>query len=309
MTDLGLNEHHQMIIMNYMKFARYQRSQNLKAIELAFKDVLDSRLLEDTYTSDEVHELLIGLSRVIRGDIETELITSTHMTILLLKQLFEQAEKWHLRLQADLSELENREQLEVIKVLENDEFSMKADKNLPSPTKIKLDPVSDSSGSFRLLHMEIQRLNEENEKLTQIIKDMESKGNIYLQEITKLKVELDEAKNELLALKELTSNPLSEPTELEEVENQMTEVQNILATNLELSVLNQQQLEVELSTTREKVAQVQAQLSLAEQELERKFSQTAAYGNMKKILNKKNEQIKELRKKLQQYEPDEKSDE
>ena len=34
------------------------------------------------------------------------------------------------------------------------------------------------------------------------------------------------------------------------------------------------------------------------QELERKFSQTVAYGNMKKILNKKNEQIKELRKKL-----------
>jgi leucine zipper transcription factor-like protein 1 len=45
------------------------------------------------------------------------------------------------------------------------------------------------------------------------------------------------------------------------------------------------------------------------QELERKFSQTAAYANMKKILNKKNEQIKELRRKLQHYEPDENTDE
>lgn len=44
------------------------------------------------------------------------------------------------------------------------------------------------------------------------------------------------------------------------------------------------------------------------QELERKFSQTAVYANMKKILNKKNEQIKELRKKLQHYEPDENAD-
>lgn len=45
------------------------------------------------------------------------------------------------------------------------------------------------------------------------------------------------------------------------------------------------------------------------QELERKFSQTAAYANMKKILNKKNEQIKELRERLQHYEPDENTDE
>jgi leucine zipper transcription factor-like protein 1 len=45
------------------------------------------------------------------------------------------------------------------------------------------------------------------------------------------------------------------------------------------------------------------------QELEHKFSQTAVYVNMKKILNKKNEQIKELRKKLQHYAPDENTDE
>lgn len=35
------------------------------------------------------------------------------------------------------------------------------------------------------------------------------------------------------------------------------------------------------------------------QELEKKFQQTAAYRNMKEILTKKNEQIKELRKQLQ----------
>lgn len=35
------------------------------------------------------------------------------------------------------------------------------------------------------------------------------------------------------------------------------------------------------------------------QELEKKFQQTAAYRNMKEILTKKNEQIKEIRKRLQ----------
>lgn len=37
------------------------------------------------------------------------------------------------------------------------------------------------------------------------------------------------------------------------------------------------------------------------QELEKKFQQTAAYRNMKEILTKKNEQIKDLRKRLQRY--------
>lgn len=34
------------------------------------------------------------------------------------------------------------------------------------------------------------------------------------------------------------------------------------------------------------------------QELEKKFQQTAAYRNMKEILTKKNDQIKDLRKRL-----------
>lgn len=39
--------------------------------------------------------------------------------------------------------------------------------------------------------------------------------------------------------------------------------------------------------------------ALCAQELEKKFQQTAAYRNMKEILTKKNEQIKEIRKRLQ----------
>lgn len=38
------------------------------------------------------------------------------------------------------------------------------------------------------------------------------------------------------------------------------------------------------------------------QELEKKFNNTAAYNNMKKIIAKKNEQIKDLRNRLLKYE-------
>ena len=45
----------------------------------------------------------------------------------------------------------------------------------------------------------------------------------------------------------------------------MCTVRNLLATSLEKSASDQQQLELELSATREKVAEVQSQLLLAEQ--------------------------------------------
>lgn len=304
-----MNEHHRMVVMNYMKFARYQRIQSLKAIDYAFKDVSESRLLDGTYTCDEVQELLHGLCKVVQADTETELISSTHMTVLLLKQLFEQAEKWHLRLQVDLSELENREQLEVIKTLESNEFSsVKPETNPPTPTSIKLVPMNESSGSVRLLHMEIERLKEENEKLAQSVRETANKASMYQEEVNKLRTELESAQSEMSTLKEHSVNA-PEPSHLDEVENQLCTVRSLLATSLEKSASDQQQLELELSATREKVAEVQSQLLLAEQELEHKFSQTAVYVNMKKILNKKNEQIKELRKKLQEYEPDGNTDE
>ena len=39
------------------------------------------------------------------------------------------------------------------------------------------------------------------------------------------------------------------------------------------------------------------------QELEKKFSETGAYKNLKKMLASKNDTIKELRRKLNEYEP------
>ena len=73
-----------------------------------FDNEIFYRLVEDTFTIDEVTEMLDGLLSVVRSEVESELINTSHTNILLLRQLFQQAEKWHLKLQADISELENR---------------------------------------------------------------------------------------------------------------------------------------------------------------------------------------------------------
>lgn len=66
------------------------------------------RLVEETFTADEVSEVLRGLRAVVHSEVESELIDTAHTNVLLLRQLFAQAEKWYLKLQTDISELENR---------------------------------------------------------------------------------------------------------------------------------------------------------------------------------------------------------
>lgn len=66
------------------------------------------RLVEETFTVDEVIDMLDGLRTVVHSEVESELINTTYTNVLLLRQLFSQAEKWYLKLQTDVSELENR---------------------------------------------------------------------------------------------------------------------------------------------------------------------------------------------------------
>lgn len=44
----------------------------------------------------------------MRGDVESELIHTSHTHSLLIGQLLQQAERWHLTMTADISSLENK---------------------------------------------------------------------------------------------------------------------------------------------------------------------------------------------------------
>ena len=103
-----MSENHEEQIVNFLRFSRLKRGEAMKAIGDAFQGVIDSRLVEETYTLEEVKDLLSSLEGVIRADIESELIYSLHTSVLVLRQACEQAEKWHLKLRTNISELENR---------------------------------------------------------------------------------------------------------------------------------------------------------------------------------------------------------
>ncbi|KAG7525242.1 hypothetical protein JOB18_024142 [Solea senegalensis] len=292
MAEFGFNEHHQNEVINYMRFARSKRVLRLKTIDSCFEELKDSRLVDETFTVDEVREMLDGLQAVVRGEVEMELINTAHTNVLLLRQLFSQAEKFYLRLQSDISELENRELLEQVAEFEKTDFKS-TDKINQEISKPKLAPLNEG-GVSELLNKEIARLQEENNKLKARLRSIESQAMSALDEKTRAE----------RALKDL-QKVQGEQQEINSLEDTVASLKDDYERSLSANAASQKDLQENLVSARHELLRVQEQLSLAEKELDKKFQQTAAYRNMKEILTKKNEQIKEIRKRLQRYEPSE----
>ncbi|XP_031148808.1 leucine zipper transcription factor-like protein 1 isoform X1 [Sander lucioperca] len=298
MAEFGFNEHHQNEVINYMRFARSKMVLRLKTIDSCFEELKDSRLVEETFTVDEVKEMLDGLQAVVRGEVEMELINTAHTNVLLLRQLFSQAEKFYLRLQSDISELENRELLEQVAEFEKTDF--KTAKINQETNKPKLLAPLNEGGVAELLNKEIARLQEENDKLKSRLRTLESQAMSALDERTK-------AERALKDLQKVRGEQqlAAQSQELSSLEDTVAALREDYERSLSAKSASQKDLQENLISAKHELLRVQEQLSLAEKELDKKFQQTAAYRNMKEILTKKNEQIKEIRKRLQRYEPNE----
>lgn len=296
MADLGLNDHHHQQALNFIRFNRYKRSQRLKGLDHCFQDLKDSRLYEDTYTNDEVVEMLDGLLTVCRSEMESELLNSGHTSVLLMRQMLTQAEKWHLKLDADISELENRELLEQIADFEKQELTLGgASKSDDLRPKARLAPLNETGGTA-LLQMEIERLKEELGTSKQRSRKMEEQLSACLREKNALQKQVEE----------LGAKPVAtvDTAAVADLENQMKQLRSEFSDNLNEKISQNQVLESDLTASKHELLKVQEQLELAEKELERKFRETAAYRNMKDMLSKKNEQLKDFRKRIAKYETD-----
>lgn len=289
--QLGVNEHHQNQVINYIRFARYQRAQRLRAVDVCFEDLKDSRLNDETFTIDEVTEMLDGLLTVVRSEVESELINTAHTNVLMMRQMFQQAEKWHLKLQADISELENRELLEQIKEFEEREFSG-AKRDTEFIPKM-LEPVNETGGTA-LLHMKIEELQEQNDKMRARLMKVDKEFALMLETKGSLTSELTLAKGSM--------GKQGDSEDVEAMRRRMAELESEMDTERNKGKMTTQTTEKDLTTTKHELLKIREMLELAEKELEKKVSMTAPFKNLKSMLQKKNDQIKDLRKRLGKYE-------
>ncbi|KAK1885253.1 Leucine zipper transcription factor-like protein 1 [Dissostichus eleginoides] len=208
--------------------------------------------------------------------------------------LFSQAEKFYLRLQSDISE----DLLEQVAEFEKTDFKT-PDKKNQETSKPKLAPLNEG-GVSELLNKEIARLQEENDKLKTRLRTLESQAMSALDDRSK-------AERALKDLQKVQGEQqfAARSQEIGSLEDTVAALKVDYEKSLSANSVSHKSLQENLISAKHDLLRVQEQLSLAEKELDKKFQQTAAYRNMKEILTKKNEQIKEIRKRLQKYEPSE----
>jgi len=287
MSEFGVKDYHETSIVNFMRFSRAQRNLSLRTIHSAYKDIEHDRLKdEQTLTVDEVHDILADLWDSAKEEIDTELSHQSHTYVLLLRQLFMQAENWHLKLQADISELENKDLLDKVRNFENEHIAGKKS-NYQAP---KLEPVNDS-GATVLLREKIASLERDNDHLIEKIKHLERKLTDY------------ERGGNRTSTNESKKQSRYTDDEVYHLEQKMSQLQSEMHQSKEYSQKSEKAIEHEMVSIKHRYLEIQEQLSMAERELEKKFNQTNAYKNMKQMLDKKNEQIKDLRRRLNRYEP------
>ncbi|RZF40980.1 hypothetical protein LSTR_LSTR006283 [Laodelphax striatellus] len=124
----------------------------------------------------------------------------------------------------------------------------------------KLEPLDNTDGTVALMRIEVGRLQQENERLDQIVKEAE--GRIS---------ELCNEKNNML------KDMLEKDKSLDQLKERLDDLLKRIEANENRPPINE--------------------------ELERKFNQTTAYSNMKKMIAKKNDLVKTMRKRLLEYEP------
>ncbi|XP_058232594.1 leucine zipper transcription factor-like protein 1 isoform X1 [Hemibagrus wyckioides] len=257
MADFGFSEHHQNEVINYMRFARSKRLLRLKTIDSCFQELKDSRLVEETFTVDEVSDMLDGLQVVVHGEVEMELINTAHTNVLLLRQLFSQAEKFYLKLQTDISELESRELLEQVAAFEKTDFKSIIKVNQES-SKPKLAPLNEG-GVSELLNKEISRLQEENDKLRARLRTLESQAMSALDE----KCEVERALNDLQKIQGDQQHTIH-AQEISKLEDTVAAMQINFEKTLSASSASQKELQDSLVSAKHELLRVQDQLTLAE---------------------------------------------
>jgi len=243
-----LNEHHASQLVSYMKFAKYQRGQCAKSIKSAVQDTKETRLMDDTFTVEEVEEVIEAVREAVTNEIETELINSAHTNVLLLQQLFGQGEKWHLNLDTDLSELENRDLLDAVRKWEEDELSgAKVEK--PLIEKKKLAPLNDG-GPTQLLNLQIQKLEQENQSLRQRMKTIESQATEILESKLELKAEVETLKTQKTSEVESETKNGEATIEFEKLNEAVDAAKQELLNEKQVSEKSQKELETDLVSTK-----------------------------------------------------------
>ena len=114
MSVNNLTVDHQNQIVKFIKFFRSKRELALEQIQADFDDTKNDSLVEDMYTLEEVKSGYDSICHVVKDTTRDEVGSIINMTVLLLGQLFDQADEEEVTLEMDTALVEDQRLLEEV---------------------------------------------------------------------------------------------------------------------------------------------------------------------------------------------------
>eukprot|EP00795_Rhopilema_esculentum_P014218 gene14218-5235_t len=149
--------------------------------------------------------------------------------------------------------------------------------------------------------IEINRLQEDNVKLKERVQMLERQASNALDEKTKLSSDLSKARSDLNT--KGSSSVKVDESAIQDLSDKVATLNQDLRNAEDLAKKKCKTTEEELANTKHYVLALQHEIELLNKEIDKKFSETSQYKNLKKMLETKNVQIKDLRARLRRHEP------
>ena len=185
-----LSYEHEEQLKSFLKFFRSKRNYQIQEVEACFADQLDV-LNEDMYTKDEIRRSFDSLCTAVRSSVLTDLQMTANMSMLVLRQLLEEAEASEIDMDLDMTIIEDQSLLaEASKV------------SIDAPTRKRRNQKNVKLGGIRDEHQrmmsEFEGVKKQNAELLEAkgnlegaVKDGKRKRKGLRKEITELRDQID----------------------------------------------------------------------------------------------------------------------
>lgn len=269
-----LSAEHQQEIKKYLDFFYTKRREGVGELETVSKQ-FKSRVAEEMFSKSEVEDLLNALMEELSNTFEGEFQNIVQMSGVYVKTLMVQAQNSGVTLSSEISSLENHRAIEEIKKIERGEKQFELNKKTTQGAR--LPTLQAGFNNDPNLVRNLNELKEENQKFKERINQLQSQVS-----------ELIDERNHLKQQNAQLSEQAQKVGERVREYNEETQVYNEKSKEISQAL---EETRLELRSKEELVQQLR-------EEQEKRLSESKQFQNLKKLMNTKNEQLKELREQL-----------
>ena len=299
-----LQPQHAAALQDVLTFYAKKKNETISEVVAEFNELKEMRLFMDTYSKDDVESMLDGLLALVKTQMKNGMQHSLHSLVLLIKQIFEQAEKHsQTNFRVKLHITEDQALLQKVQEWEAALTSGKS-MQLRASACVGLETESQQSLATTIATASdpklIARLDEYKADKSELEKRL---ANLQL------KATQAESDNESLSAKvrgleaqcdAMKSTSASSDVTVAQLQGKVVQLEaELTRVRAELSSASSSMkvpdLSTELSEAHRRADSLSELLEDARTEIAARVEKTKQFGNMRLMMQKKNATIKELR--------------